>query len=142
MEWCCVRLIPQATHHSRHLIEEWNAAMRRMAYNRITHQSSTCGEVNSTTSYPLVYAQLRHRRLEESDLPSEELEATLSREPLDHLVASHDASGITLTYLMYMLSQRKPLQRALREELPRSTAFDSAAFTQRDINALSPSTLS
>lgn len=37
---------------------------------------------------------------------------------------------------MHMLSQRKSLQRGLRENLPRSTAFDSAPFTQRDTNAL------
>ena len=37
---------------------------------------------------------------------------------------------------MHMLSQRKYLQRGLRENPPRSTASDSAAFTQRDTNAL------
>lgn len=138
MEWdlcsCC-----SPTHPPRagHLIEEWNVAMCRMAYDRMTHQSSTtCGEVNSTTtSYPLFYTNLRHR-LEASDLRSGELEATLSRELLDHLVASHDASGLTLTYLMHMLSQRKPLQRALRDELRHSTASESAPCTQRDINTL------
>ena len=136
MEGFRVRLTPQTTHRSRHLIEEWNAAICRMDYNRITYQSSTCGDVNSTTTfYLLVYAPLR-QRLEESDMPPEELEATLSGELLDHLVASHDASGITETYLMHVLSQRKPLQRALGKELRRSTAYDSAPFTHRDINAL------
>lgn len=138
MEWdLCSSCSPSHPSRAGHLVEEWNAAMCRMAYDRMTHQSSTtCGEVNpTTTSYPLVYAHLRHR-LEESDLRSGEVEATLSRELLDLLVVSHDASGLTLTYLTHMLSQREPLQRALRDELRRSTASDSASCTQRDINTL------
>lgn len=109
--------------------------MCEMALKRLLDRPSTSDEVKSVTSYPLVYAQLR-RRLEESDLPSGELEATLSRELLDHLVASHDASGITLIYLMHKLSQRKPLQRALREELCRLTASNPAGFTQRELHNL------
>ena len=65
----------------------------------------------------------------------EEVEVTLSRELLDHLVASHDASGITLTYLMHELSQRRALQRALRQEL-HYIASDSVPFAQRDLDTL------
>ena len=45
-----VHLIPQATHRSRHLIEELNAGMCRTVYNRKPHQSCSCRKVNSTTS--------------------------------------------------------------------------------------------
>ncbi len=135
MEWFGLHLVPQAAYQSRHLIGEWNSAMCKMASKCLLDRPSTNDEVNLMISYPLVYAQLR-RRLEESDLPSGELEATLSRELLDHLVASHDASGITLTYLMHKLSQREPLQRALREELCRSTASSPATFTQRELHNL------
>ena len=136
LKWFSLHLVPQAAYHSRQLISEWNSAICKMASKRLSDRPSTTNkDTNSMTSYPLVYAQLR-RRLEESDLPSGDLEATLSRELLDHLVASHDASGITPTYLMHKLSQRKPLQRALREELCRSRTSNPTTFTQRELHNL------
>lgn len=41
----------------------------------------------------------------------------IATEMLDELAAGHETSGITLTYLMYELSQRPELQRTLRTEL-------------------------
>ncbi|KUJ15032.1 cytochrome P450 [Mollisia scopiformis] len=45
------------------------------------------------------------------------LEQTLSMELLDHMVAGHDATGITVTYLLYEISQRSSLQRRLKIEI-------------------------
>ena len=132
-----LHLVPQAAYRSGQLIDEWNSTMCKTASKHLSlTQPSTNNnndEINpSTSSYPLVYAQLR-RRLEESDLSSgEEFEATLSRELLDHLVASHVASGIILTYLMHNLSQHRPLQRALRDELRRSRASHPTTFPHRE----------
>ena len=130
-------LVPQTAYRSGQLIDEWNSAMCKTASKHLSldrPSTNNNNEVNSpTSSYPLVYAQLR-RRLKESDLSSsgEAFEATLSRELLDHLVASHVASGIILTYLMHNLSQHQPLQRALRDELRRSRASHPTTFPHRE----------
>ena len=135
MQWIDVHLVPQAAHRSQHLINEWNSAMCKRAFSCVTQQSLTRELVESTVVRPLIYTQLR-RSLKYSNLPLEELEATLSTELLDHLLASHDATGITLTYLMHQLSHRRTLQRALREELRHCTPAGLAHLFQGDLDTL------
>ncbi|PYH87647.1 putative cytochrome P450 monooxygenase [Aspergillus ellipticus CBS 707.79] len=45
------------------------------------------------------------------------LDLAIASELLDHLVAGHETSGITFTYIMWEMSQRPDLQARLREEL-------------------------
>ncbi|KAL4875372.1 cytochrome P450 [Aspergillus karnatakaensis] len=63
----------------------------------------------------VVYNSLR-QGLEKSpdDRP---IELAIASELLDHLIAGHETSGITFTYIMWELSQRPAFQGQLRREL-------------------------
>ncbi|KAL2218219.1 putative cytochrome P450 monooxygenase [Thermoascus aurantiacus ATCC 26904] len=67
---------------------------------------------------PVVYRQLS-QCLEKT--PHESLSGpehlVIASEMLDHLVAGHETTGITFTYLMWEMSQRPELQARLRQEL-------------------------
>ena len=116
-----IHLVPRSTYPARRTVQTWSAKLieniERSSFNEQT-----------SSSKPIVYSQLR-LNLEQSDLPASKLEATLSAELLDHLVASHDVSGIILTYVMYELSLRPELQRVLRAELSSVDWASSAAQT-------------
>lgn len=75
---------------------------------------------DSSATQPVVYAQLAHSLGEpaQSDAPRlKNVMVTTASEMLDHLIAGHETSGITLTYLMHEMSQRPYLQDRLRSEL-------------------------
>ncbi|KAL2828438.1 cytochrome P450 [Aspergillus cavernicola] len=83
---------------------------------------SLCQQVQTTTfdssqisTEPVVYNQLR-QALEKSP-DSRHLDLAIASELLDHLIAGHETSGITFTYIMWELSQRPALQAELRREL-------------------------
>ncbi|KAE8154531.1 cytochrome P450, partial [Aspergillus avenaceus] len=63
----------------------------------------------------VVYNQLRQSL--EKDPDTRPLELSIASEVLDHLVAGHETSGITFTYMMWELSQHPGLQAELRREL-------------------------
>lgn len=70
-------------------------------------------------THPVVYGRLS-QSLKESSQSKPDSKSTMMRtasEMLDHLIAGHETSGITLTYLMHELSQRSDLQSRLRNEL-------------------------
>lgn len=121
-----IHLVPQAAYRSRRAIQQWSLDMCDAAMKTVENPS-LAGEHHGTAGYPVVYSQLR-QGLEQSNLPSHELDSTLSAELLDHAVASHDVAGITTTYLMHELSQRQDLQRSLRKELYRCIGADPSAL--------------
>ena len=65
---------------------------------------------------PIVYTQLLTSLLNPSS-PTPRVQTIIASELLDHLIAGHETTGITLTYLLYSLSQRPALQSLLRSEL-------------------------
>ncbi|KAL8904045.1 MAG: hypothetical protein Q9171_007186 [Xanthocarpia ochracea] len=69
---------------------------------------------------PVVYEQLS-QRIELSDKSAVGSEttktSTIASELLDHLIAGHESTGITLTYVMYQLSLRPDITSRLRAEL-------------------------
>ena len=69
-----------------------------------------------STTQPVVHARL-YQCLSKSGLHSEQLSKATASELLDELLAGHETSAVTLTYLMYQLSQRPSLQDKLRNEL-------------------------
>ena len=102
----------KGVYHAKLEVERW-------CYDLCTtarHSPTT--PISSTRSLPnpSVYTQLRSN-LEASGLLGPVLDKTLAAETLDHLIASYDASGIIVTYLMYELSKSSALQQALRSEL-------------------------
>lgn len=88
------------------------------AAERFIH-SEKVKETSSETQ-PVVYQRLTQglQQSAQSDNPSlKPTMVTAASEMLDHLVAGHETSGITLTYLMHELCQRPYLQDRLRSEL-------------------------
>jgi len=74
----------------------------------------------SSASQPIVFARLSQgfQQLFGSKAQSKEARMKgIASEMLDHLIAGHETSGITILYLMYELSQRSELQDRLRKEL-------------------------
>ncbi|KAK2871649.1 hypothetical protein FQN49_002972 [Arthroderma sp. PD_2] len=70
---------------------------------------------------PVVYGQLSNGILAQinPNNPSEKADARLriASEMMDHIVAGHETTGITLTYIVYEMSRNPSLQNKLREEL-------------------------
>ena len=98
-------------------IERWCLAMCEAAESFI-HSEKV--KEDPLQTQPVVYDRLTNslRESAQSDDPSlKPSTATAASEMLDHLIAGHETSGITLTYLMYELSQRPYLQDRLRSEL-------------------------
>jgi hypothetical protein len=89
-------------------IERWCLSLcRRMEGNE------TPNDVNVDTN-PVVYDRLR-TCLEQDEQQS--LEFAIASELLDHLVAGHETTGITFTYMTWELSRHPELQHELRREL-------------------------
>lgn len=66
---------------------------------------------------PVVYNQLRQSLLAQKEHDPRPLKLAIASELLDHLVAGHETTGITFTYMMWELSQHPELQAELRKEL-------------------------
>ncbi|KAI9928453.1 hypothetical protein ASPWEDRAFT_170549 [Aspergillus wentii DTO 134E9] len=69
----------------------------------------------SVSTKAVVYSQLHDSLLKNPD--DRPIELAIASELLDHLVAGHETTGITFTYMMWQLSQHPHLQDELREEL-------------------------
>ncbi|KAI9039778.1 cytochrome P450 [Aspergillus affinis] len=90
-------------------IESWCLSLcRRMEKNERPN------DVPVATS-PVVYDQLRDSL--EKDPDDRPRELAIASELLDHLVAGHETTGISFTYMMWELSQHPDLQTELRREL-------------------------
>ena len=75
---------------------------------------------NPSATQPVVYRQLSQSLGEPTQPNAPQFKNTMvaiASEMLDQLIAGHETSGITLTYLMHELSQRPCLQDSLRSEL-------------------------
>jgi hypothetical protein len=72
-------------------------------------------QTDQISSEPVVYKSLRDALVKSPD--SRPLDLTIASELLDHLIAGHETSGITFTYIMWELSQRPELQAELHREL-------------------------
>ena len=98
-------------------IERWAFAMSEAA-DRFIHSEKAKDDPSETQ--PVVYERLANALQESKQFDAPNLKPIIVRtasEMLDHLIAGHETSGITLTYLMYELSQRPYLQDRLRNEL-------------------------
>lgn len=66
---------------------------------------------------PVVYSKLSSSLTKSPAQATKPTTVAVASEMFDHLLAGHETSGITLTYLMYELSGRPELQSSLRTEL-------------------------
>ncbi|MCJ1302731.1 hypothetical protein MMC08_005535 [Hypocenomyce scalaris] len=102
-------------------IESLCLSMCQAAEN-FSHQNPSATPPSTSTTpstNPVVCSQLSSQLTNSPSpfQPSRPKLIIIASELLDHLIASHETSGITLTYLLYELSRRPTLQSALRAEL-------------------------
>lgn len=105
-------------------IESWCLSLCRR-----TEANIEPNDVNIRTN-PVVYQQLRTAL--EKNLNGRDWELAVASELLDHLVAGHETSGITFTYMMWELSRNPGLQKELRQELLTLTPTLEYPFTTVD----------
>ncbi|KAL8762927.1 MAG: hypothetical protein Q9184_001149 [Pyrenodesmia sp. 2 TL-2023] len=91
-------------------IEQW--CMRMCEAAELTMGS----EKPPTGTQPVVYSKM-FRCLQMKGADPRQISRRVASEMLDHTIAGYETSAITLTYLMYHMSQRPSLQKQLREEL-------------------------
>lgn len=66
---------------------------------------------------PVIYEQLQQSFLSQKEHDPRPLNLAVASELLDHLVAGHETTGVTFTYMMWELSKQPELQAKLRKEL-------------------------
>ncbi|KAJ5391350.1 hypothetical protein N7509_006840 [Penicillium cosmopolitanum] len=66
---------------------------------------------------PVIYEQLQQSLLSQKEHDPRPLNLAVASELLDHLVAGHETTGITFTYMMWELSKQPELQAKLQKEL-------------------------
>ncbi|KAJ6183695.1 hypothetical protein N7519_004996 [Penicillium mononematosum] len=80
-------------------------------------QDVSSDEEGLLSTSAVVYDQLRQSLLAQKEHDPRPLKLAIASELLDHLVAGHETTGITFTYMMWELSQHPDLQDELRKEL-------------------------
>ncbi|KAI9806616.1 MAG: hypothetical protein M1825_006073 [Sarcosagium campestre] len=118
-----IKLVPDWVTEANHRLEEWCLKMCDAAERSLQEFG---GKEQSPADQPIVYSQLRKmmvkaKKSTESMKPgAETLESCrleIASEMLDHLLAGHETSGITLTYLTWEMSRNPDLQAQIRQEL-------------------------
>jgi hypothetical protein len=96
------------------------------------------GKAGRDGTQPVVYGQF-YRSVEKSPDDWQSKRLRIASEMLDHLIAGHETSGITFTYIMWELSRRPELQARLRQELlslSPTLQYPSPSKQRGDPNAL------
>ncbi|KAJ5265283.1 hypothetical protein N7524_006301 [Penicillium chrysogenum] len=110
-------------------IERWCLGFcERMEVSKKQDVSSDEEKLPSTNA--VVYDQLRQSLLGQKEHDPRPLKLAIASELLDHLVAGHETTGITSTYMMWELSQHPELQGELRKEL--LTLYPSLRYPDTD----------
>ncbi|KAL8790431.1 MAG: hypothetical protein Q9213_000583 [Squamulea squamosa] len=91
-------------------IEQWCMSMCKAT------EDSMKSEKTETGTQPVVYSKL-FECLQANGADPQQISSVAASEALDHIIAGHEGSAVTVTYLMYEMSQRPLLQTKLREEL-------------------------
>lgn len=117
-----IRLVPTWVDDANQEIEDWSLRM----CNAATASSNNCSSYSDNPSdEPVVVRAMLNGIQKEGNKEHSVLSQRISRntelmvatEMLDNLAAGHETSGITLTYVIWHLSQDLALQKALRSEL-------------------------
>jgi len=138
--WLGVHLVPMEAKRKRLLVEEWCEGMCRKALEKSRDmkkdmiESGEKGDnaIQDNVDYPLVYSHLREK-LEHSSPPQPNIDKSLTLEMLDHLIAGHEGSGFTMTYILYEISLHPAIQKSLREEL---RSLPSESMTAHTLDSL------
>jgi cytochrome P450 len=106
-----IKILPNSVFQTLDEMGKWNLEMCKKA-----QESQTSGKAIGLTR-PIVYEQIV-QGIEKTDskLPHPK-DMIIASEMLDHILAGHETTAITLTYLMYELSRQPLLQSKLRAEV-------------------------
>ena len=114
-----LHMIPLECYRSRAAVQDWFSTLCKKSAKKSAGEflpqavpSKFKDEKNDSSLSNQLYLAL-----EQSQLSSHQARVSTNTELLDHLVASHDVTGIALTYLIYELSQHPHLQKSLHKEL-------------------------
>lgn len=110
-KWFGYHLTPKWVDDANNEIEKWTMGMCEKARAVLK-----AGSVQQSDT-PVVYQQLFQAMSKDTNKDTKPLQELLASEVLDHLAAGFDTSGITLTYVIHELSQRRDIQRRLQDEL-------------------------
>ncbi|KAJ5787564.1 hypothetical protein N7457_002554 [Penicillium paradoxum] len=97
-------------------VEKWCLELCERAEPSEKKGTSSDDEKLPYTS-PVIYDQLRQSLLAQKEHDPRPLNLAIASELLDQLVAGHETTGITLTYMSWELSRHPELQAELRKEL-------------------------
>jgi hypothetical protein len=107
-----IKILPNSVLHTLDEMGKWNLEMCKKA-----EESQVSGKVTGSTR-PIVYEQIVNG-MEKTD--SKKLlhpkDMIIASEMLDHILAGHETTAITLTYMMYELSRQPAMQSKLRDEV-------------------------
>ncbi|KAL9103110.1 MAG: hypothetical protein Q9163_001821 [Psora crenata] len=109
-------IVPPWVQEATNFIQDWTLERCRASSNwtQMISQEST-GQVRTpAVVFDQLTAAVKANTADDPSLGPPELQ--VASELLDHLVAGHETSGITLTYLFWELSRDPSLQASLRDE--------------------------
>ncbi|KAL4964544.1 cytochrome P450 [Aspergillus stella-maris] len=96
-------------------IERWCLELCNRTKTISHHQTQEDSKDEISSTSPIVYSTLRTALEKAPD--HKQIDLAIASEFLDHLIAGHETSGITFTYMMWELSKRPEMQEELRREL-------------------------
>lgn len=107
-----IKILPDSVLRTLDEMGKWNLEMCKKA-----RESQVSGEMTGSTR-PIVYEQIAHG-MEKTDLKMllHPKDMIIASEMLDHILAGHETTAVTLTYMMYELSRQPALQSKLRDEV-------------------------
>jgi cytochrome P450 len=100
-------------------IEQWCMGLceRTEASKNENEEALSDEEKLLPSTNPVIYDQLQQSLIFQKEHDPRPLNLAVASELLDHLVAGHETTGITFTYMMWELSKQPELQTKLRKEL-------------------------
>ena len=122
-------IAPRAAHTSRLALRQWGAKTFEASHAASNGDASDRNAADLKDSSQPIAMKL-HQALKDTGIPDAKLGDVVSLELLDHLLASHDVSGIVLTYLLYEVSKHPSIEKALREEVRAKFAVDSDSYSR------------
>ena len=122
-------IVPRAAYTSRLALRDWAAETFEASHATYGGDPSDRNAADLKSSSQPISIRLG-QALQDTGVSGPKLNDSVSTELLDHLLASHDVSGIVLTYLLYEVSKHPAIEKALRDEVQAHFAVDAESYAQ------------
>lgn len=114
LTWFGVRLVPNCVDDAWQSVQDLCFKKCASAKQNLLYDNAE--EVKKRHLHPTVYAQL-YRKLQQIEASPDKLDKSVAAEMLDQMLAGNEGIGVTLTYLMWELSNHAPIREKLRHEI-------------------------